>query len=148
MWYLCDYIWAKYPVNYLGVGMSEKLKPCPFCGGEAYISNWCYKVMCVDCDAEVLVDERSTSSGLKEVSLKWNTRAPQSEWVSVDDRLPESSNGEWSKPVIALCDCGIVYHLSHFKGDEGDCWQRTSSFANNESSRVMYWMELNLPEEL
>lgn len=142
MWYLCDYIWVKYPVNYLGVGMSEKLKPCPFCGCNLIFKHMDFHPKCGKCGAC-----QDNVRGC-DAEKKWNTRTPQSEWVSVDDRLPESSNGEWSKPVIALCDCGIVYHLSHFKGDEGDCWQRTSSFANNESSRVMYWMELNLPEEL
>ena len=65
--------------------MSE-LNPCPFCGGEAYVSKWCYKVLCIDCDAEVFI-ERETSDGVKEVSLKWNARADG--WISVDDRLPE-----------------------------------------------------------
>lgn len=66
--------------------MNDKLKPCPFCGGEAYVSRWCYKVLCIDCDAEVLV-ERETSDGVKEVSLKWNTRADG--WISVEASLPD-----------------------------------------------------------
>lgn len=52
--------------------MSEELKPCPFCGGTAYIhelSDRLYIVMC-DCGA---------SSGIegteKEAAAAWNRRA-------------------------------------------------------------------------
>ena len=34
------------------------------------------------------------------------------EWISVKDRLPESSGGQWSADVIALCDNGEVFRLA------------------------------------
>ena len=63
--------------------MSE-LKSCPFCGGEAHIermgtSRVSMQIECGNCGAgmetgETWIDDNSG----------WNTRAPQSEWISVD----------------------------------------------------------------
>ena len=69
-----------------------------------------------------------------------------SDWVSVNDRTPIAKLGKWSKPVIALCDCGLVYRLSYFYSVDGSCWQRTKSFTDNSSKRVTHWQPLNLPE--
>jgi hypothetical protein len=68
--------------------------------------------------------------------------------VSVTERLPVCESGCWSAPVIAVCDAGLVYRSSymcnaHYEG----CWQRTQSFINNASKRVMYWMPLLIPED-
>ena len=67
--------------------MSE-LKPCPFCGSENVmiddiLDNGTNTVFCGDC--------QSKSSNFCEYDAaaeQWNTRATQSEWISVDDRLP------------------------------------------------------------
>ena len=71
--------------------MSE-LKPCPFCGGKAAI----YELKCgwyVDCsDDDNCSHNPSQQNGIhmkQDAIDNWNTRAPQSEWVSVDAELPK-----------------------------------------------------------
>ncbi|AUR85578.1 restriction alleviation protein [Vibrio phage 1.076.O._10N.286.51.B7] len=68
--------------------MSE-LKPCPFCGSEAeaYETTKGCTVMCSNGDCVELQMSDWTMS--KAVSL-WNTRTPQSQWISVDgyENLP------------------------------------------------------------
>lgn len=63
------------------------------------------------------------------------------EWISVGDKLPENKDGLWSEPVIAMCDCGLIYRLSCMGGE----WQRTKSFAENSSKKVTHWMPLREP---
>ena len=69
--------------------MREELKPCPFCGSEDIEPNHNYGALitstdCNNCEASTSTDE------------EWNARASQ--WISVEDRLPEDNS-----PVIA-CD--------------------------------------------
>ena len=60
----------------------NQLKPCPFCGHEAYIISWLdeaslshdmvmhYQVTCIECDAETM------SSESEEIAISaWNKRA-------------------------------------------------------------------------
>lgn len=70
--------------------MSEQLKPCPFCGGDAILNDPggssadCYDITirCLDCDAEVacMVDQdHNTDGGAEakaEVIQHWNRRTP------------------------------------------------------------------------
>ena len=52
--------------------MSDKLKPCPFCGGEAYIEIICnglVEVRCKECDASVPAKYKSKAI------VRWNRRA-------------------------------------------------------------------------
>lgn len=65
--------------------MADKLKPCPFCGGEAYIAHrkgaydfWNYYCGCVDCGVETLGYDRE-----KEAIKKWNNR--HSPWHIFND---------------------------------------------------------------
>lgn len=71
--------------------MSEPLKPCPFCGGDAQM---CYGldpysyVMCLDCEAEShdWASERETAAA-------WNRRA--SPWINFAERRPEDGQHCW-----------------------------------------------------
>lgn len=62
--------------------MSDELKPCPFCGGNAVIHvNDGVRVICQECNAmsKVLIDGYSqgapTGSAVKSVVKAWNRRA-------------------------------------------------------------------------
>lgn len=65
--------------------MNEKLKPCPFCGGEAEvvrISSNSFFVRCKECTTF-----RPISESEEEAIKLWNERADC--WIPVEERLPE-----------------------------------------------------------
>lgn len=65
----------------------------------------------------------------------------KTQWISVDDKLPESSDGMWSKDVIALGDSGDVFKLACM----GDYWQRSQAYIESGSSKITHWMPLIYP---
>ncbi len=69
--------------------MSEELKPCPFCGGEAIRGT--FNVWCGSCRAETDKDDTDVTD--QDVITAWNTRP--SPWISVEDELPEETEGIW-----------------------------------------------------
>ena len=82
------------------------LKPCPFCGGEAYYtlnsdSDW--ECRCFDCGASVKVYGREFTPGRlkkdrKTVIMKWNRRKQRTgEWM-------ESPSGQ---PYFVCTECGV-----------------------------------------
>lgn len=102
----------------------NKLKPCPFCGGKAKQNinfrgrknTWCSNapISCV--------------SGSVFTEDEWNTRAPQSAWISVDKEMPpieiKPENGDrdsiytHTDDVIVLCSNGDIHRSYH----DGDVW--------------------------
>lgn len=66
-----------------------------------------------------------------------------SEWISAENRLPESTGEQWSQDVIALCDNGEVFRLACM----GDYWQRSAAFIESGATRVTHWMPLPDPPE-
>lgn len=66
-----------------------------------------------------------------------------SDWISVDERLPESKEGQWSKEVIALSDTGDVFKLSCM----GSYWQRTKTVIDSGSGKITHWMPLIYPDD-
>lgn len=112
--------------------MSEKLLPCPFCGGEAEYHVECemVTVRCSICGA--------TTSGWwdepEEAIAEWNRRADG--WISVEERLPEHSN-----VVLVALRHGLVCEGSYF-----DIEQRWIRFGVPYMP-VTHWMPLpELPE--
>jgi hypothetical protein len=114
----------------------NELKPCPFCEGVNLNLN---------CDDKRLMCDTVECNGCGALvpSSEWSARADR--WISVDDNLPVSAKGQWSQPVIAMSDAGLIYKLSYFNGDDSGCWQRTSSFAESASKIVTHWMPLPVP---
>jgi len=59
--------------------MTEKLKPCPFCGGEALLKDdleyFGAKVICLECGATKVLYDFSKENSIKGVIKEWNRRA-------------------------------------------------------------------------
>ena len=119
----------------------DELNPCLQCGGKAepYECHSGFSIFCPACDTGI-IDSNWTESKAVEI---WNTRVDG--WISVEDNLPFSAKGQWSQPVIAMSDVGLIYKLSYFNGDDSGCWQRTSAFAESASKIVTHWMPLPAP---
>lgn len=66
--------------------VSKKLKPCPFCGGKA-IANPHYKTTFLGCSKCLACADYGDT--LEEAAENWNKRT-SSEWISVDEQLPDS----------------------------------------------------------
>lgn len=88
-----------------------KLKPCPFCGGEAKITQACvmqplFCVHCVDCD---------TSGGhyfTEEDAIEaWNTRV---ERTCHNDLKDSDCVGVWPKPHFKCSSCGTLFTSYEF----------------------------------
>jgi Lar family restriction alleviation protein len=103
--------------------MSE-LKPCPFCGCKKirmhYSNNGAHSIYCNNCNVETC-----TSGGTDRCVTEWNTRAPQSEWISVDVELPRPReyrevfgiiNGHNANGFGFVIECGawVVDGAGHF----------------------------------
>ena len=78
--------------------MTEELKPCPFCGGEAKTShdNW---VGCTKCDAGMDLGHFVVDGKATEATRLWNTRTPQlpPDWEALREDLKQIVCGK------ALC---------------------------------------------
>ena len=89
--------------------MSEKLKPCPFCGGEAEIlqtSGHMFCPLCSDCD---------TSGGHyfteEDAARAWNDRAER----TCHNALKESDyGGVWPIPHFKCSSCGVMLAFYEF----------------------------------
>jgi len=83
-------------------GDREKLKPCPFCGGEAETITFSSNefVQCKMCKAS-----SDDSGGIR----KWNTRAALSrppQESELVEALETIKSGEYYDPILGLCKAG------------------------------------------
>jgi Lar family restriction alleviation protein len=113
--------------------MSE-LKPCPFCGCKTirmhYSNNGAHSIYCNNCNVETC-----TSGGTDRCVTEWNTRAPQSEWISVD-KAPLNKN-------ILFFVNGNVGHMIGFKA--AGSHKFISDNNKYHSADVLGWMPLPVP---
>ena len=108
--------------------MSEKLKPCPFCGGEAVLDSVDYDawyVQCIDYDGDC---EMRPSTELCETSEDaveiWNRRAGISEALECcpfcgREAVAECVNGSWHVECADFDgDCDMKPHTRAYKTRE------------------------------
>lgn len=149
--------------------MTEKLKPCPFCGqddhGEQrvrirrYKGN-CYRVMCGNCGAsgtpmyvQPWHDTKFVAQG-KSVNA-WNRRAdgPENRWIPLEERLPETEGTEGK--VLVYTEDEDAFS-AEYEPDEGwgfGCWRQhydpeTLACLENEWIPIIgvtHWMPLPEP---
>jgi Lar family restriction alleviation protein len=100
--------------------MSEELKKCPFCGGEAamrHLENVSFYVVCTKCNAGI-----ETYSDKDAAIAAWNRRAPEPgtsviRWTRYDgtaETLPEEC-----EPVLVR-----IRGRVHVQKREEDVWER------------------------
>ena len=125
--------------------MSE-LKPCPFCGGEvkvSKISRYSQKHQ-VACYSQACAAQPSIVESKKSVAISvWNTRTPQSEWISVSDRLPSDD-----RTVSLLFSEGVFYGYGYgfYNSHEDDITVTYNPYKNtNIDYRLICWAELPTP---
>ena len=131
--------------------MSE-LKPCPCCGScDASIKVMTvgtFRVFCESC--RLCIPGCQTR---EEAIQAWNTRAPQSQWISVDDRLPKPLVNVLVKQVyqddlmIAFInkDGSVWVESCDHATVNGDAWLSTDiCLVNNEVeyTKITHWMPL------
>jgi hypothetical protein len=65
-----------------------------------------------------------------------------SDWIDVEERMPDTKENVWSEKMLVLCDQGMVWRLSYYKYNDGfGCWQRPDAFVSAGSKRVCKWKE-------
>ena len=117
----------------------EKLKPCPFCGGEAVLLEIPYgrlqAVRCNECGA-VIRSAPSISFAIK----AWNRR--DSGWIKTSERLPE-----WDREVLGYRHdgfCNVIWWSGETWGYR-DMVYKVLDYVDKDE--YPYWMPLpELPE--
>ena len=106
----------------IGGVMSEEIKLCPFCGGEAELreyplAEW-WRVTCVDCDAQS-GEFYYSENDIKENAIKaWNKRPDN--WISIKERLPKVEQIVlWWNSDVGMVEFGSSYS---FNGENVTHW--------------------------
>jgi Lar family restriction alleviation protein len=102
--------------------MSEELKPCPFCGSKNVMiddlfDNGTNTVFCGECQSK-----SSNFCHFDSAIEQWNTRAPQNEWISVDDEDPNPSSYHHVLDASGSVRICLVIDYKSF-GLKDNCWQ-------------------------
>ena len=121
---------------------------CRLCGGRLetfYCEERLYLVKCADCGTLALIKTASPGIAVS-ITLAKPTLTPQNEWISVEDRLPQSIINK----VLVYCENGYIGygHYEKYQGEE--TWYNLESgepFAswnleNCSPYKVTHWMPL------
>lgn len=104
--------------------MTEQLKPCPFCGGEASFKPRSFKASCDKCGAHVPVGATDSAEAI----AAWNTRAaPKVKPLVWDERYDGVSRAEYRPRHFYEChDIGrgwVCHETIHGTGHSiGEVW--------------------------
>lgn len=116
-----------------GVAMTEELKPCPFCGGDAKNLGDDERFM-IGCDNASCVVQPNTSMHFDPLHAQgeWNTRP--SPWVSVKDLLPAARPkvlARWEGSLIRV-DCASSAEVGRYG----------AHVCNDGGPHITHWMPL------
>lgn len=122
--------------------MSDLL-PCPFCGGEAYLTetDGYPRGECTneECRAELCgSDGEGKYEAMEAAVVKWNTRTSQ--WVSVKDRMPE---GDPHDPFVLAYDAKRNLQLVLYFSVSDDLFCKDGTHYKN----ITHWQPLPNPPE-
>ena len=108
----------------------SELKPCPFCGGKVEIKQdtryprsgkykdeavKAYEVICPNYDCIIYNADNKYFLTEEEAAKAWNSRV--SGWISVNERLPEKRNKQYSFEVLITNgkDVFLAYYDYYYK---------------------------------
>jgi Lar family restriction alleviation protein len=129
--------------------MSDLLKPCPFCGDDAHIERLgtgrvSMKIECDSCGATM-----ETGETWIDENTQWNTRVHQSDWISVDDRLPEKcKHNDLSVCVLVYSEINKCIYTAVYDYLSRKFFHFSSLDELLRSESVRYWMPLPNPPEV
>lgn len=92
--------------------MTDKLKPCPFCGGEAIIHGYGFNQYSVGC-SECWVETNRTA-GVESAVKQWNIRKPMDRIVEEVNEIGRrvcnnvKCNHECVEDSERICDHGVL----------------------------------------
>ena len=127
--------------------MSEELKPCPFCGGEARIDNEgtdFYAIFCDKCGTLTSFAKDSNFDGSdfytkEQVISAWNRRAQQpNEPLTVEELKSMQSEPVWVKSLLDGTVKGAVINNTHAAAYVLWCGVRYDTFDNYGKSWLAY----------
>jgi len=120
--------------------MNTELKPCPFCGGEAEITQYgdsrkSTQYECTDCGCRLETGEEFNHGAA------WNTRANGDQWISVDDRLPIDymNVDKYETMKILIVSGGEVEFCEFSCGNLPEPWYKFEDF---HKAFVTHWQHL------
>lgn len=94
--------------------MSDKLKPCPFCGGRAVLSgceDWQWTVNCIECDS-MIGDYETEREAIENWNLRIEPKFTPDELDAIRrmfrDRYPRALKlSEIEQAIIGKCDAAL-----------------------------------------
>lgn len=115
--------------------MSTDLKSCPFCGGEAHLSNWTDQAY-VWCECGVKTEVYLHSGCVDKAIEAWNRRAERTvkpkkgayDLIRCDCGMPVSSNYDF----CPKCKAKLDWSVENCQPENGDDFENANRKGNDE----------------
>lgn len=119
--------------------MSDELKPCPFCGGEAHQMKmgWPHRVYCEDCGAMV-TGKGFVWEGETDAAVRWNARAERTCEML---RMPTGEKAAYSDTDEVIWHCRFCHAESaaYAFDEDGAVWAAVPKFCPECGAKVVGW---------
>ena len=120
--------------------MSNKLKPCPFCGSEVNMIEENvgeYTVVCHGCQVLMIADDVSSKN---EAIERWNNRVNEPKWIPIEQQEPSEFE------LVLCCILGEKENAIEILYRHGDSYYSDYDggiiYSQNE---ISHWMPLPEP---